>query len=202
MRRVVVADARSDGPHPFHDGMKIGFGWRGRANPEPMGVASGGDCGCRSDQGFRRHATAVEAVAPHELALDEGDLCPESSGTGRGNESGGSGADDDQVVAVCGNRVLPARWVDIAEKFLVVGIAGKESGNRGVQVFGVHGVSISSMSVVSRRVFRARRVTRMTTAAVAAMPTIRRPHSSGEGSKSPAPTAVSTPVAATEPRLT
>ena len=68
-RRVLVADARADAAHALH---RVGEGLRGRIAGE-AGVLRGGD------HRLRGHAADVQAVAAHQVALDERDLARRGS---------------------------------------------------------------------------------------------------------------------------
>ena len=57
-----------------------------------------------SDQRFARHATVVEAVAAHLVALDEGYASLDGRSDVRGHESRSAGADHDQIA-------IEARWL-------------------------------------------------------------------------------------------
>ena len=74
----------------------------------------------RTDDGLGRHAADVEAIAAHEMFLDERDLRTESHRTDGGNQSCCAAADDDKIVARRGRGIFPVRRMDVGDKFLIV----------------------------------------------------------------------------------
>jgi hypothetical protein len=77
----------------------------------------------RADDGLRGDAADVQAVAPHQVALDQGDPGAEAGGDQRRDQASGPRADHDQVIAALGHGVLPVRRVDIGNQGGVVGVS-------------------------------------------------------------------------------
>src|SRR5262249_32563836 len=73
---------------------------------------------------LRRHAAEVEAVAAHEIPLDEGDARAEPGRARGGHEPGGAGADDDEVVAAGGPGVRPPGRMDVLDQPAIVEVVG------------------------------------------------------------------------------
>ena len=74
----------------------------------------------RTNDGLRRDATDVEAIATHQLSFDQGDLRAHTGGAGGRNESGGASAEHNQIVSPAGGGVLPLRRVDVLHQQSVV----------------------------------------------------------------------------------
>ena len=71
--RVVWLDGADNPLHALHHCSKIDFGV-GVAEPQLLGLAQFSGEFSRSQQGFRRHAASVQAVATQLVFLDQADL--------------------------------------------------------------------------------------------------------------------------------
>jgi hypothetical protein len=69
------------------------------------GAAHPGGGARRGDERLARDAAVVQAVAPHQVALHEGDAPPQAGRSGRGHEARGAAPDDHDVV----DPLAPAR---------------------------------------------------------------------------------------------
>src|SRR5262249_26118089 len=85
-RRIGRTQRGSQPTHPLHDRREINArsGWH--LDAVLSGVAEGSCHTRRGDQRLARNAADVEAVAAHELALDQGDAGPQPRGTGGTDE--------------------------------------------------------------------------------------------------------------------
>ena len=84
----------------------------------------------RADQALRRYAPDVEAVAAHQVLLDERYLGAEPGGRRRGDQPGGARADDHQVVATRWRRVAVRFRMNVVQQRLVVGIEWRDQRRR------------------------------------------------------------------------
>ena len=84
----------------------------------------------RADDGLGRHAPYVQAIAAHEMFLDERDLCAESGRARGADQSCRAAADHDQVVAWRGQGVLPVRRMDVRNELLIVRVPREDAGWR------------------------------------------------------------------------
>jgi hypothetical protein len=128
---VVLADLGAHPAHPLH----------GR----PEGIVAGGQpvregrqrLRCRAplarcrDQGLRWYTAHVEAVAAEQAALDQRHLRSQRGGDGGSDQTAGSTANDEQVVAVARLRILPVRWMHVVREPAVVGGPRLERRERG-----------------------------------------------------------------------
>ncbi len=163
LRAVHPAQIGSKPPHPLHRRAEVARAGR-RRPPEPGGRgprvmpgASGGD------HPFRWHAADVEAVAAHEVPLDQRHPGAQSGGSGGGDQARGARTDDDQMVA--GSRwrgVAPVGRVNVGDQAGVVLVHGGDE-------FRKLGHEVGS-AVAAARARRANLVTTVVTATVAASP--------------------------------
>src|SRR5688572_31756947 len=75
---------------------------------------------CRPQQGFRRHASGIEAIAAEPMAFDDRDPSAEAGGTGGADQACGSATNDDQVIERCRIRISPPLRTDLVDQPLVV----------------------------------------------------------------------------------
>ena len=73
-----------------------------------------------ADQRLRRHAAGVEAVAPHQIALDQRDSRSQAGCTDRGDEPSGARPNHNQVIAAFGLGVRPVLRMHVADQQPVV----------------------------------------------------------------------------------
>ncbi len=106
-------------------------------------------------------AADVQTIPAHEVSLDQGDLCPQTGGTGGGDEARGPRADDHEIVAGDRFRVHPVARVDVPDQGLVVFVPGLHNdGAFGAVPSLGHGVPFPDQSATRRlSAARARRVT-------------------------------------------
>jgi hypothetical protein len=123
--RIVLADVRAYAAHPLHDGGEVHLGSGGDAHPEVFCEAQVSGHAGGADQGLRRHAPDVQAIAAHQVALDDRDTRAQTCGTGGRHQARGSRAEHDQVIARCGYRVLPGLGVHIRDQRAVVRIVSQ-----------------------------------------------------------------------------
>jgi hypothetical protein len=129
--RVVGTDLCPDPAHPVHDRGKIDSGIVGYLHAEARGGANVEHGTAGADHGLRRHAADVEAVAAHQVTLDEGDLGPHPGGPGGTDQTGGPGTDDDQVVPALRLGVDPVGRVDVGDQLPVVLVVKGDFRRRG-----------------------------------------------------------------------
>ena len=122
----------------------------GTFTPNSPGIAHGG-CGAGgADDGFRGDTTDIEAIAAHEVALDQRDLRAETGCRCGGNESGGACTDDDEVVFAGGRGIDPIGGMDVGDELLVVRVFGEHGGG----VVGHKMMWVSRRLSVSGKAFR------------------------------------------------
>ena len=114
-----------------------------------------------ADQGLRGHAADVEAVAAHEIPLDQGHARAQPGRPGGGHEPGRAGADDDEVVTPRRRGVGPGERMDVGDERLVVLVPGLEPDRR----------RVAHAAARRERLARATRVRYTVTATVATSPT-------------------------------
>ncbi len=72
---------------------------------------SGGARG--ANDGLGRYAVDVEAIAAHELFLDERDLCAKASRAHRADQACCAATNDDEVIARRGGWIFPVCRMDV-----------------------------------------------------------------------------------------
>jgi hypothetical protein len=72
------------------------------------------------DKGLRRDAADVEAVAAHQVPLDQRHPSPEPGGDGGAHQTRGARPNDHQVVAVLRSGLRPAGRVDVGHELPVM----------------------------------------------------------------------------------
>lgn len=154
------AQIRPEFPHALHRYAEVAGDRRpsepGGSGPRIMPCPRG------RDDGFRGHAPDVQAVAPHEVPLDQRHPGPEPRGSGRGDQPRRARPYHDQVVAASGNRVDPIGGVHPGQQAGVVLVhVGDELRKLGHEV---------GSAVAAARARRASLVTTVVTATVAASP--------------------------------
>src|SRR5207247_10165231 len=120
--RVVRAEAGAQPAHPLHDRREIHADSLRYADAEFPRVPHLGHYSSRPDNRLARHATDVETVAAHQLALDERDFGAEPGRAGRRHQAGRPGADHHQVVTLGGRRVHPIGRMNIGLEALIVAV--------------------------------------------------------------------------------
>ncbi len=83
-----------------------------------------------SQERLGRYATEVQAIAAKEVSLHECHPGTEGGGASRGDQPGSAGAEDDEVVAWSGLRVLPSRRPRVGQQLGVVGVVRQQRGAR------------------------------------------------------------------------
>jgi hypothetical protein len=123
---VVVADAGTQPSHAFHHCGEVDAraGWNMHA--KLVGVPHLMRRTRRTDQSLRRHAPDVQAIAAHQMLLDERHLCPEAGRRRCSHQAGRAGADHHEVVAALRRWVGVRLRANVAEQRLVVGIQRRD----------------------------------------------------------------------------
>ena len=98
LSRIGRADVGALLPHPCHCFVKVYRCSFRNVNAEGCCVAHGGGDSCRADDAFGWHAPDVQAIAAHQLTLDQSDARSESSCSGGGDQARCSGSDNDKVI--------------------------------------------------------------------------------------------------------
>jgi hypothetical protein len=130
-RRVVRTDLRADPAHPLHDGAEVHARSRRHLHPERRRVTDLPDDVRRAEHRLRGYAACDEAVAAHEVPLDQRDPGAQARGAGGGDEPRRSRADHHEVVASRRLRVVPAGGVSVLDEGAVVGVVGEQPWRRG-----------------------------------------------------------------------
>jgi hypothetical protein len=123
-RRVVRADAGTQLAHARHHGRKIDRDARGHAHAERTRPPDVGRGARSPEEGLRRHAADVQAVAAEQVALDERHPGAQARGARGRHEARRAAADHDEIVAALGRRVGPVRWVRVFEPLAIHRIEG------------------------------------------------------------------------------
>jgi len=127
--RIVMADAGPQSAHPGHDGREVGVDRTG-AHAERGGLPRLGDRARGPQQGLRRHAARVQAVAAEQALLDERHAGPEAGGARGADEPGSPAAYHHEVVDPASGRVHPTCRVHLGQQLpvrLVQGLTSIES---------------------------------------------------------------------------
>ena len=120
-----MCDARPEAAHPLHDGSKIHRA-RGIAHAEGRSVGRIVGRARRADERLGRHAPVVEAVSAHQIAFYQRNLGAQPGRPDGGDQTRGTGADHDQIVATAGGRVDPLGRVDAGHQLLVVRVPRRD----------------------------------------------------------------------------
>jgi hypothetical protein len=126
---VVMADAGPQPAHALHDGGEIDLDGPGHAHPELARTADLGNGPGAAEQGLGRHAAVVEAVAAHQVFLDQGHLRAQAGRPGGADQPGRPRPDHHEVVAAGRSRVDPVRRVDVGHQLPVVTVGGHHLGD-------------------------------------------------------------------------
>ncbi len=81
-----------------------------------------------ANNGFRGHAAIIKAVAAHQMPLHQGHPGSQARGPGGGDQSGGAGADDHQVVTGAGSGFFQSTGWALASKASLYLSQGLSSG--------------------------------------------------------------------------
>src|SRR4030095_5370422 len=114
--------ARSNSPNAFHHGGKIGTKSRGHFDPKLPCVSRVRDQAGRPNQGLGRNATEIEAVASHEMPLDQCHPSAESRSTGGAHQTTRPCPNHDEVIASRRSWIFPIDGMDVLEEFCVVNV--------------------------------------------------------------------------------
>ena len=121
LEAVDDADPGAQPAHARHGEAEVGGRVRGHGGAaEAPGALAGVGPGARgADHPLGGDAADVQAVAAHQVALDQGDLGAEPGGPLGRDQTGGAGADHHQVVARGGLGVDPGVRMDVGEELAV-----------------------------------------------------------------------------------
>ncbi len=109
-----------DPPHALHHRSEISALHGRRSSEEPVCLPCFMPSWRSPDDRFRRNAADVEAIAPHETALDQRDSGTKPRSCRRCHESSGAGADHHEMVPVLRIGVQPAGRVHVLQQPSVV----------------------------------------------------------------------------------
>src|SRR6185295_18340041 len=168
---VVLGDPRPQPPHPGHGEPEVALPGGDGPAEALAALARGGPRAGGADHALGRHAADVQAISTHQVALDESDLRAETRGARGRDEARRSGADDHEVIARLRRRVDPGGGMDGVEELAVVLVLGFD---QGAPLGVLHDQAFrpsSGRSSSWRSALLARRVMKVVTATVAAMPT-------------------------------
>ena len=140
--RVVVAEVGAEVPHALHDSGEVHVRGHRCAPGESRGVVEVGVEPRGAQERLGGDAAKVEAIAAQEVLLHQRHLGAEGGGAGRGDQPGGAGAEDDEVVAGGGLRVRPVRRPHVRQQLGVGGIVREQ---RGARLGGARGASIATI---------------------------------------------------------
>ena len=125
--RVDAAEARPQLPHAGHDGAEIALHGAGKRQAEFVAACNLGPGARRPHEPLRRDAADVEAIASHQVALDQRHAGAEPGGPRRRDEPGRTGADDDDVVAPGRLGIAPRGRMNVGDERLVVRVVGQQA---------------------------------------------------------------------------
>ena len=128
---IDAAEARPQPPHAGHDGAEVALHRAGKRQAEFAAAGHRGPGARGPDEPLRRDAADVEAVAPHQVALDHRHPRAEPGAHRRHDQAGRPGADDDEVVASGRLGIAPRRRMDVGDERPVVLVVGCQE-RRGV----------------------------------------------------------------------
>lgn len=123
VHRIVLGDLGPHPPHALHGRASVGDRRAlrrsvlllGMGLPPGMQEALGG------------HAPDVQAIASHEMPLDDGNPGPQPGCAHRRDQARCSGPDDHQIIAPRGRGIHPVRRMHIIDERAVVRVIGKHS---------------------------------------------------------------------------
>jgi hypothetical protein len=122
---VVVADVGAQAAHAGHDRAEVDLHAVGHVDAQLGGLAQLAHDPGRADDGLGGHAAPVQAVAAQQVALDQGRLAAHAGCGDGADQAGRAGADDHQVVAALGARVLVLRRVRVGHQRAVELVHGR-----------------------------------------------------------------------------
>src|SRR5207244_13518512 len=125
MDGIRVADPRTQLSHPGHRGAKVIFNPGRDEHAEFVRTAHVRPRTRRPNDPFRRHAADVEAIASHQVFLDQGHFSATRRRDHRRDQAGRAGPDHHDVVRAGRIRVHPVRWAHIADQLLIVLVVRK-----------------------------------------------------------------------------
>src|SRR5512139_2077316 len=99
--------------HALHHDRKIDFHTLRDPDAKLIGLINVRRHSRGSNDAFRGDTTYVETIAPHQVALNKRDLCPQSGCPGGGYQTCCPRPDYHQVIAGRRLRILPIHWMDI-----------------------------------------------------------------------------------------
>ena len=120
--RVVATDVGAEAAHALHGRGEIRFGVHRRAPGESRRVVEVGVEPRRAQERLGGNAAEVQAVAAHQVLFHQRYPGAEGGGAGRGDQPGGAGAKDDEVVTGGGLRVRPVRWSHVGQQLGVADV--------------------------------------------------------------------------------
>ena len=126
----MLADIGAQPAHPLHRRGEVDLRFARERNAELGTAARLVRRARRANDAFRRHAADVQAIAAHEIALDERDLRAQTGGARGAHQTRGAAADDDQIVFSRRRRIDPARRMTVFDQLLVVRIVREASSSR------------------------------------------------------------------------
>ena len=162
LRAVCGCQVSTKAPHTLHHGTEITSA-RNRWTMEVV-LRSSRLCPVTRwrDQTLAGDTAHIQAVAAHEMSLDECDTRSEARGTRGGDQPRRTGPDDHQVITILGDRIRPVDWVYGLLESCVMTIAREYPPGRRRQPV--------APSVADRNAVRAVRVTIVVTTIVASNP--------------------------------
>ena len=106
-------------PHSRHGGPEIGFDSLRNSYAEFRRPFYRAPRTGRANDTFRWHASHVQAIPAHQMAFDQGCLRAKPGSHHRGDQSGGAGSDDDDIVPTVGRGVGPGWRMDVVNELLI-----------------------------------------------------------------------------------
>jgi hypothetical protein len=76
-----------------------------------------------TDDAFRWHTSNVQAIASHQVTLNQSNASTKARRTGSGYQPSRTGTDDDQVIGLARRRIPPLRRMNVRFELLIVFVA-------------------------------------------------------------------------------
>ncbi len=123
---IDVADSRAKLAHAGHRRTEVPRDAAGEGQAELGRVPRRRPDPRRPDESLRGDAADIEAVATHQVPLDQRHLGADSRGYRGGHETGRTGADHDEVVASVGRGIVPLGRMDVGGELPVELVVGDQ----------------------------------------------------------------------------
>ena len=125
LHRVVATDPCPQAPHARHGNPEIHAGIAVRLHAVLRGVTHVGKCRRGANDALAGHAAVVQAVAAHEVSLDERYPCAKPRGADGRYQARRARAQHNQIVGVVRRRIFVVGWVRVCQQVQIVLVGGQ-----------------------------------------------------------------------------